>query len=140
MTRAKIAVMIVVIAITAFLTTTLSQQYTLALQMRTQEQIEQEAEQLLTQAILYHRLTPEQLGQRLAELMQEYIETLPRDQAQLVEQRIQQAINNYNNNNLMRTEDDGYVYPKNATEEERAAIHAQERQAWEKAGRPGTPQ
>jgi hypothetical protein len=35
------------------------------------------------------------------------------------------------------TEDDGYVYPKNATDEEKAAIDVQELKAWEEVGRPG---
>ena len=34
-------------------------------------------------------------------------------------------------------EDDGYVYPDDATEEEKKEIDEQEREAWEDAGRPG---
>lgn len=32
----------------------------------------------------------------------------------------------------------GYTYPKNATDEEKAKIDAQERYLWEEAGRPGS--
>lgn len=35
------------------------------------------------------------------------------------------------------TEDDGYTYPANATEEEKKAIDGQEYKAWIEAGRPG---
>jgi len=47
------------------------------------------------------------------------------------------------NENILRnmtmttTEDDGYTYPKNATEEEKKAIDAQQYKAWIEAGRPG---
>jgi hypothetical protein len=37
----------------------------------------------------------------------------------------------------MTTVDDGYTYPKNATETEKAKIDSQERYVWEEAGRPG---
>jgi len=40
-------------------------------------------------------------------------------------------------NTTMTTEDDGYTYPANATEEEKKAIDAQEYKAWIEAGRPG---
>lgn len=36
-----------------------------------------------------------------------------------------------------QTEDDGYVYPDDATEEEKDQIDEQEQKAWEDAGRPG---
>jgi hypothetical protein len=39
--------------------------------------------------------------------------------------------------NTTTTEDDGYTYPKNATETEKAKIDSQERYVWEEAGRPG---
>ena len=39
--------------------------------------------------------------------------------------------------NKTTTVDDGYVYPKNATNEEKSAIDAQEYEAWLKAGKPG---
>jgi hypothetical protein len=35
------------------------------------------------------------------------------------------------------TEDDGYTYPVDATEEEKEEIDEQEQEAWEDAGRPG---
>lgn len=35
------------------------------------------------------------------------------------------------------TEDDGYTYPDDATEEEKEEIDEQEQEAWEDAGRPG---
>ena len=44
--------------------------------------------------------------------------------------------NSNKKSSLRRTVDDGYVYPKNATEEEKAAIDAQEYQRWVEAGRP----
>lgn len=36
-------------------------------------------------------------------------------------------------------DDDGYVYPENATDTEKAKIDSQERYLWEKADRPGEP-
>ena len=40
-------------------------------------------------------------------------------------------------NSSRRTVDDGYTYPENATDEEKAAIDAQEFKAWVEAGTPG---
>jgi len=41
------------------------------------------------------------------------------------------------NTTMTTTEDDGYTYPKNATEEAKKAIDAQQYKPWIEAGRPG---
>jgi hypothetical protein len=96
-------------------------------------------------------LSPEQKALDKWEL-QQYFNELTRIQKNLppltFEQQIQLAKEHLaliaaaetSTNNMTRTEDDGYTYPKNATAEEKAAIDTQELQAWEGAGRPGEVQ
>ncbi|MGI0044557.1 MAG: hypothetical protein ACRD47_12690, partial [Nitrososphaeraceae archaeon] len=55
----------------------------------------------------------------------------------LMLERQQQQQEQQQQNATTITEDDGYTYPKNATDDEKAAIDALEHQAWVKAGRPG---
>jgi hypothetical protein len=55
----------------------------------------------------------------------------------LMLERQEQQQEQQQQNTTTITEDDGYTYPKNATDEEKAAIDALEHQAWVNAGRPG---
>ena len=134
-------VVVMVVACTAFMSTALTQQYVSALQWRTQEEIKAEYYQAMREQFAYMlqhngEVSPE-ITQKVVNLFNEYLATLPREEAAAIEQQMMQEAARLRPQQQQTTVDDGYTYPKNATEEEKARIDSQERYEWEQAGRPG---
>ncbi|MGC1133445.1 MAG: hypothetical protein WA941_11515 [Nitrososphaeraceae archaeon] len=114
----------------------------------TQEQAYANMERALNELMIQvwqHTFTNETQEQKNAALapydqaavraLKDYAVFLPPEEAERIYNQIAHA-----EAAMKRTEDDGYTYPKNATEEEKATIDAQEQKAWVDAGRPGAPQ
>jgi hypothetical protein len=109
---------------------------------RTREEIKAELQQELREALVYfysyRELTPEK-EQKILNLWHGYLATFPQTEAAKIQERRAEVMNAEvlkalilpSSPGAMRTEDDGYTYPENATVEEKAAIDVQERKAWE---------
>jgi hypothetical protein len=131
---------VIVVACIEFMSTALTQQYVSALQWRTQDEIKAEYYQAMREQFAYMlqhngEVSPE-ITQKVVNLFNEYLATLPREEAAAIEQQMMQEAARLGPQQ-QTTVDDGYTYPKNATEEEKARIDSQERYEWEQAGRPG---